>query len=230
YLQPRSQLLKVILLGDGGVGKSSLMTRYVHQRFDQRPQHTIGVEFLVKELTIDGMHFTLQIWDTAGQERYRSLRTPFYRGADACILVYALDDRRSFTNVDMWRQEFFHYSDVLESDGQKFPFLLVGNKSDVELAEVSVEDADAWANQYGMRHLTASAKSSDNVDAAFSHVAAAWLARAKAEAATAEAAAATSSTAATSTGRIRVRAGGDGGSSSGQLGGSGGKRSGFGCC
>ncbi|XP_015343519.1 ras-related protein Rab-9A isoform X2 [Marmota monax] len=76
----KSSLFKVILLGDGGVGKSSLMNRYVTNKFDAQLFHTIGVEFLNKDLEVDGHFVTMQIWDTAGQERFRSLRTPFYRG------------------------------------------------------------------------------------------------------------------------------------------------------
>ncbi|PAA76611.1 hypothetical protein BOX15_Mlig028660g2, partial [Macrostomum lignano] len=171
----RSQLLKVILLGDGGVGKSSLMTRYVQQRFDPHQHHTIGVEFLVKEVSLsDGSRYTLQIWDTAGQERFRSLRTPFYRGADACMLVYSLEDSKSFANLNIWRQEFFHYSGV---ESGEFPFLLVGNKSDSERAAVPADQAEAWATELDMPHLLTSAKSAHNVDQAFEQLTSLWAKR-----------------------------------------------------
>lgn len=98
-------MLKVVLLGDGGVGKSSLMNVYVMGKFAAESFHTIGVEFLIKELVVDGEKVALQIWDTAGQERYRSLRTPFYRGSDCCILTFAVDDLNSFNNLAMWQRE-----------------------------------------------------------------------------------------------------------------------------
>ena len=74
-----SKFLKVIILGDGAVGKSALMNRFVNNKFDSTSFHTIGVEFLNKEVTVNNDFYTLQIWDTAGQERFKSLRTPFYR-------------------------------------------------------------------------------------------------------------------------------------------------------
>ncbi len=99
-------MLKMILLGDGGAGKSSLMARYVNDEFDPSCAHTVGVEFLKKEFKDGKVPYVVHIWDTAGQERFRSLRTPFYRGSDVCMLVYAVDDRKSFDNLKMWMAEF----------------------------------------------------------------------------------------------------------------------------
>ena len=121
----RSTLLKVVILGDGWVGKTCLMNRFVSNNFNQCGYHTIGVEFLNKDIEINGEIYTLQIWDTAGQERFRTLRTPFYRGSDICLLTYAVDDKNTFKNVSSWKSEFLQYADIQAST---FPFVLVGNK------------------------------------------------------------------------------------------------------
>uniref|UniRef100_H2LQH7 small monomeric GTPase n=1 Tax=Oryzias latipes TaxID=8090 RepID=H2LQH7_ORYLA len=161
-----SALLKVILLGDGGVGKSSLMNRYVTNKFDSHLFHTIGVEFLNKELEVDGRRVTLQIWDTAGQERFRSLRTPFYRGSDCCLLTFSLDDGQSFSNLANWKKEFSFYADVKDAD--HFPFLVLGNKLDVPQRQVSGEDARQWCRENGgLPYFETSAKDATNVASAF---------------------------------------------------------------
>lgn len=162
----KSPLLKVILLGDGGVGKSSLMNRYVTSKFDSHLLHTIGVEFLNKELEVDGRRVTLQIWDTAGQERFRSLRTPFYRGSDCCLLTFSVDDGQSFSNLSNWKKEFAYYADVKDPD--RFPFVVLGNKLDVPERQVSGEDARQWCRENGGHpYFETSAKEATNVGSAF---------------------------------------------------------------
>ncbi|OAD61834.1 Ras-related protein Rab-9A [Eufriesea mexicana] len=171
----RSTLLKVVILGDGGVGKSCLMNRFVSNHFDEHSFHTIGVEFLNKDIEINGEAYTLQIWDTAGQERFKTLRTPFYRGSDICLLTYAVDDITSFKNLALWRSEFLYYADVQE--GSTFPFIIVGNKVDVPDSEkqVSTEEAQAWCAKNGDPPLVeTSAKDATNVEAAFGAAVAAW--------------------------------------------------------
>ncbi|XP_062866631.1 ras-related protein Rab-9A [Trichomycterus rosablanca] len=166
----KSSLLKVILLGDGGVGKSSLMNRYVSDKFDAHLFHTIGVEFLNKELEVDGRRVTLQIWDTAGQERFRSLRTPFYRGSDCCLLTFGVDDAQSFHNLSHWRKEFTYYADVKEPE--TFPFIVLGNKVDVTERQVTSEEAQAWCRDNGGHsYFETSAKDATNVTEAFEEAA-----------------------------------------------------------
>ncbi|XP_042208655.1 ras-related protein Rab-9A-like [Homarus americanus] len=159
----RSTVLKVVILGDGGVGKSCLMNRFVTDRFDEHSFHTIGVEFLNKEIELGGETFTLQIWDTAGQERFKSLRTPFYRGSDMCLLTFSVEDPSSFQNLDTWRKEFVYYADV-KAD---FPFLVVGNKIDLE-RRVTTEEAEAWCKENGdLPYIETSARDATNVEASF---------------------------------------------------------------
>lgn len=158
-------VLKVILLGDGSVGKTSLMNRFVTNKFDSESYHTIGVDFLTKEVTIGQETFTLQIWDTAGQERFRSLRTPFYRGADCCLLTFSVDDRQSYANISLWREEFMNYADV--KDDTNFPFLVIGNKIDLPERRVEKDEAKAWCESNGMPYFEASAKDAKNVDRVF---------------------------------------------------------------
>lgn len=158
--------LKVVLLGDGGVGKSSLIQRFVSNKFDPSMFHTIGVEFLNKDMEVDGDRYTLQIWDTAGQERFKSLRTPFYRGSDCCLLTFAVDDVQSFQNLAMWKKEFLYYADVKEPE--TFPFVVLGNKIDVSERKVTSEEANHWCNENGkMPYYETSAKESTNVEQAF---------------------------------------------------------------
>jgi small GTP-binding protein len=159
-------LLKVVILGDGGVGKSSLMRRFVNNEFDQQSFHTIGVEFLNKDVDVDDTTFTMQIWDTAGQERFRSLRTPFYRGTDCCMLTFDVNDAQTFTNISLWRKEFLHYADV--RDPSTFPFILLGNKVDQGNRVVTEQQIQQWcAENGGMQFFETSAKDNINVERAF---------------------------------------------------------------
>jgi len=161
-------LLKCVLLGDGGVGKSCIMNRFVSNRFDAHSFHTIGVEFLNKEIEVGGQTYTLQIWDTAGQERFKSLRTPFYRGSDICLLTFSLDDRQSFQNLVNWREEFLYYADV--SDKDNFPFIVIGKKVDIEpeKRELAYETVMDWCGANGnMPYVETSAKEATNVQHAF---------------------------------------------------------------
>lgn len=152
------------------------MNRFVSNMYDEGTFHTIGVEFLNKDIDVDGHRYTLQIWDTAGQERFRALRTPFYRGADICLLCYAINDHDSFQTLSTWRDEFIKYADVR---GDAFPFIVVGNKNDLPPAErkVSQEEVSSWcqSNQIAS-FIETSAKASHNVPEAFAMAVRKWLA------------------------------------------------------
>ncbi|XP_065170638.1 ras-related protein Rab-9B [Atheta coriaria] len=172
----KNPLLKVVILGDGGVGKSCLMNRFVSNQFDENSFHTIGVEFLNKDIEINNNIYTLQIWDTAGQERFKTLRTPFYRGSDICLLTYAIDDQHTFKNLSMWMTEFLHYADIKES--AQFPFIVVGNKSDVEAKEreVTKMQLETWcAENHVASCIETSAKNASNVQEAFHMAVEHWM-------------------------------------------------------
>ncbi|XP_059489135.1 ras-related protein Rab-9A-like isoform X2 [Neocloeon triangulifer] len=169
------RLLKVVILGDMGVGKTCLMRRLVYDQFDLYAFHTIGVEFLTKEIEDDDHNsYTLQIWDTAGQEKFRSLRTPFYRGADLCMLTYSLIDRHSFQNLSYWRKEFLFHARPKDN----FPFIVVGTKldlADVHTRDVPEDWAELWCQQNAVQfHTETSSKTSANVEKAFLMALDAW--------------------------------------------------------
>merc|ERR1719499_1930833 len=106
------------------------MNQYVNQKFNKQYKATIGADFLTKEITIEDKAVTLQIWDTAGQERFQPLGTAFYRGADCCILVYSINESKSFENLDGWANEFLTHASPQQPEN--FPFVCIGNKSDLE--------------------------------------------------------------------------------------------------
>ncbi|KAL0584695.1 hypothetical protein ABG067_005432 [Albugo candida] len=167
-------LLKLTILGDSGVGKTSLMNQYVNQKFSNQYKATIGADFLTKEFVFDDKLVTLQIWDTAGQERFQSLGVAFYRGADACILVYDITNPKSFQKLDSWRDEFL--VQAAPRDPDTFPFLVLGNKVDRETErKVSLERAQEWCQSKSLgqplNHFETSAKESTSVEVAFRTIA-----------------------------------------------------------
>ncbi|PIN13148.1 Ras-related GTPase [Handroanthus impetiginosus] len=166
---PKRSLLKIILLGDSGVGKTSLMNQYVYKKFRPHYKATIGADFVTNELQIDDKLVTLQIWDTAGQERFQSLGVAFYRGADCCILVYDVNVLKSFEMLQNWHEEFLKQVDP--TNPETFPFILIGNKVDVDGGNsraVSEKTARDWCISKGnIPYFETSAKEDYNVESAF---------------------------------------------------------------
>mmetsp|Transcript_14028 Transcript_14028/g.48314 ORF Transcript_14028/g.48314 Transcript_14028/m.48314 type:complete len:210 (+) Transcript_14028:75-704(+) len=169
----KRSLLKVVILGDSGVGKTSLMNQYVNKKFNNQYKATIGADFLTKEVTVDDRIVTMQIWDTAGQERFQSLGVAFYRGADCCVLVYDVNSAKTFENLDSWRDEFLIQASP--SDPDNFPFVVLGNKVDVDGGAsrvVTEKKAKSWcASKGAIPYFETSAKEDYNVDAAFLEIA-----------------------------------------------------------
>mmetsp|Transcript_9136 Transcript_9136/g.14051 ORF Transcript_9136/g.14051 Transcript_9136/m.14051 type:complete len:217 (-) Transcript_9136:276-926(-) len=163
-------LVKIIIIGNSGVGKTALLHQYVSGQFIQEHKSTIGADFHTSELVIDNKTITLQIWDTAGQERFQSLGNAFYRGADACILVYDIADRKSFDDLDDWRTKFMNQASI--ENREDYPFLLLGNKSDLEQQrQVQRSDGQSYAQSNSMKFYETSAKTGDNIRDAISDVA-----------------------------------------------------------
>jgi Ras-related protein Rab-7A len=160
------QMLKLLLLGDAGVGKTSLLNQFVNREFSAQYKATIGSDFSSKQLDVDGHYVTLQIWDTAGQERFQSLGPTFYRGTDCCILVYDVTKPQTFENIKKWRNEFALQLGL--SNASEFPFLLLGNKSDLPEKAVQISAAREFAQMNGeMLVYEVSAKTAEGVQSAF---------------------------------------------------------------
>lgn len=170
----KKTLLKVIVLGDSGVGKTSLMHQFVDGKFSCQYKATIGADFLTKELHLEDedRDVTLQLWDTAGQERFQSIGVAFYRGADCCVLCYDVTNEKSFTHLEFWKDEFLVQANIKNTSS--FPFVVLGNKVDLDESNrvVSLKRANQWAQEQGnIPHFETSAKKGINVDQAFDIVA-----------------------------------------------------------
>jgi Ras-related protein Rab-7A len=163
------QTLKLLLLGDSGVGKTTLLNKFVSREFTIHYKSTIGQDFSSKQLDVDGKSVTLQIWDTAGQERFHSLGPTFYRGTDCCILVYDVSRQPSFENIAHWQNEFSTQLGLSSADD--FPFLLLGNKLDLSDNAVQPSAAQEYAEVNGrMLFYEVSAQTGENVQTAFEAV------------------------------------------------------------
>ncbi|KAJ1666754.1 ras GTPase [Coemansia sp. RSA 1646] len=155
-------LFKLLLIGDSGVGKSCLLLRFADDTYTESYISTIGVDFKIRTIELDGKTVKLQIWDTAGQERFRTITSSYYRGAHGIIVVYDVTDSETFSNVKQWLQEIDRYA----SEGVNK--LLVGNKSDLEdKRKVDVTEAKDFADSLNISFLETSAKDSTNVEKAF---------------------------------------------------------------
>ncbi|KAJ8337060.1 hypothetical protein SKAU_G00382800 [Synaphobranchus kaupii] len=154
--------LKLLIIGESDVGKSSLLLRFTEDKFDPELAATIGVDFKVKTVTVDGNRAKLAIWDTAGQERFRTLTPSYYRGAQGVILVYDVTKRETFTKLGIWLNELETY--CTKNDMVK---MLVGNKIDKENREVDRNEGLKFARKHSMLFIEASAKTRDGVQCAF---------------------------------------------------------------
>jgi len=155
-------LIKLLLIGDSGVGKSCLLLRFSDDSFTPSFITTIGIDFKIRTIELDGKRIKLQIWDTAGQERFRTITTAYYRGAMGILLVYDVTDEKSFNNIRNWIRNIEQHA--TESVNK----ILIGNKFDmVEKKVVDSARGKTLADEYGIKFLETSAKNSINVEEAF---------------------------------------------------------------
>ncbi|KAK3248039.1 Ras-related protein RABH1e [Cymbomonas tetramitiformis] len=159
---------KLVFLGDQSVGKTSIITRFMYDKFDNNYQATIGIDFLSKTMYLEDRTVRLQLWDTAGQERFRSLIPSYIRDSSVAVVVYDVSNRQSFLNTGRWVEE------VRTERGSDVIIMLVGNKTDlVDKRQVSIEEGDAKAREFGVMFIETSAKAGFNIKALFRKIAAA---------------------------------------------------------
>lgn len=158
-------LFKVVLIGDSGVGKSNLLSRFTRNEFNLESRSTIGVEFATRSIKVDGKTIKAQIWDTAGQERYRAITSAYYRGAVGALLVYDIAKHLTYENIERWLKELRDHAD------QNIVIMLVGNKSDLRhLRAVPTDEAKIFAEKNAISFIETSALDSTNVETAFTNI------------------------------------------------------------
>ena len=157
---------KIILLGEGGVGKSSMIQRYVYDKFSIHTTPTIGVANTTKVVSVDGEKILLNIWDTAGQEKYRSMLNSSFRGCRAAIMVYDITSEVTFRNLDYW------FEQIKNIGGENVKYLLIGNKADLESSrKVTQKQGMEMARNNNMLFMETSCVSNYNVERAFQEIA-----------------------------------------------------------
>ncbi|CAL0331116.1 unnamed protein product [Lupinus luteus] len=162
YDEDCDYLFKVVLIGDSGVGKSNLLSRFAKDEFRLDSKPTIGVEFAYRNIKVRDKLIKAQIWDTAGQERFRAITSSYYRGAMGALLVYDITRKSSYENVSKWLLE------LREFGGQDMVVILVGNKSDlVQTREVEKEEGKGYAETEGLCFMETSALKNLNVEEVF---------------------------------------------------------------
>mmetsp|Transcript_5615 Transcript_5615/g.8549 ORF Transcript_5615/g.8549 Transcript_5615/m.8549 type:complete len:206 (-) Transcript_5615:234-851(-) len=159
---PYDMQIKLLMIGDSGVGKTCLLLRYANDSFSPTFITTIGIDFKIKNIQLDGKRIKLQIWDTAGQERFRTITTSYFRGAQGILLVYDVTDRQTFTSIRNWVAQIQMHADVNVNK------ILIGNKCDMQDQRVvTTAEGEALAKEYNIHFFETSAKQDTNVETAF---------------------------------------------------------------
>ena len=161
-------IFKLILIGSSGVGKTSILQRYIQKIFNDDYTCTIGVDFFMKSMKIDDKLIKLQLWDTAGTEKFKSITTGYYRGANAAFIVFDLTSRKSFESVSEWIENYYKYSNP---DYERH-VILIGNKSDLKNERIITEDEiDDFVKLNKIKYFETSAKNGENIDESFLFIA-----------------------------------------------------------
>ena len=161
-------IFKLILIGSSGVGKTSILQRYIQKIFNDDYTCTIGVDFFMKSMKIDDKLIKLQLWDTAGTEKFKSITTGYYRGANAAFIVFDLTSRKSFESVSEWIENYYKYSNP---DYERH-VILIGNKSDLKNERIITEnEIDDFVKLNKIKYFETSAKNGENIDDTFLFIA-----------------------------------------------------------
>jgi small GTP-binding protein len=159
-------IFKLILIGNSGVGKSSILNRYMNKAFEESYKCTIGVDFLMKSIEINGKTVKLQLWDTAGQEKYKSMVASYYRGANVALVVFDITSHESFDSLPLWIENYY------KNGPEQKNIILIGNKKDmIEERQVTQEEAELFSQTNNMIYFETSAKDGDNIDYVFTYAA-----------------------------------------------------------
>jgi len=168
----KTVLLKVLLVGEASVGKTSIFHRFVKNEYSDTYKATIGADFFSKQMNIENTEVIMQIWDTAGQERHRSLGASFFRGSDVCILVYDISNKKSFEALETWYEQFIQKVGCNSANPEnEFIFVVLGNKCDLENREVDSDTATQFCQKKGLKFYETSALNGHNVQDAFEFIA-----------------------------------------------------------
>ena len=159
-------LFKLILIGNSGVGKSSILQRYMNKTFEESYKCTIGVDFLMKSIELKGKTVKLQLWDTAGQEKYKSMVASYYRGANVALVVFDITSHSSFESLPLWIENYY------KNGPEQKNIILIGNKKDMaDQRQVTQEEAEEFSETNNMIYFETSAKEGDNIDYVFNFAA-----------------------------------------------------------
>ena len=161
-MEEYDMMVKVIIIGDSGVGKTNIMSKFLKNKFMEESKATVGVEFGSKLFDLNGHKIRAQIWDTAGQEKYKSITGAYFKGSKGALVVYDITQKSTYESLEKW------VNDLKSAGDPKITIILIGNKSDLEEnRQVSKEQGEEKAKSFGCAFLETSALSGDNIDKAF---------------------------------------------------------------